>query len=75
MSDPEIYVRDLLWAINSPQLMRFENESPTDLPSVSRADIDGQHLRNWLLKRPEKRSGALALREINCVLGFSVAAM
>lgn len=57
MSDPEIYVRDLLWAINSPQLMRFENESPTDFPSVSRADIDGQHLRNWLLKRPEKRVG------------------
>ena len=57
MSDPEIYVRDLLWAINSPQLMRFENEPATDFASVSQADIDEQHLMDWLLKRPQKRVG------------------
>lgn len=57
MRDVETYVRDLVWAVNSPPLMRFADPAPLANPPLKTSDVDGEHLQDWLGRSSERRVG------------------
>lgn len=58
MNTPDFYVRDLLWVINSPPLMRFtEEESASQSLALQAGVIDGEHLKKWIESDPGRRVG------------------
>lgn len=58
MKTSDFYVRDLLWVINSPPLMRFaEEESASRSMALQAREIDGEHLKQWIESDPERRVG------------------
>lgn len=42
------YERDLLWAVNSPPLMKLDDEPSCQYPVLESSDIDQEHLVRWL---------------------------
>jgi len=58
MKTSDFYLRDLLWVVNSPPLMRFEEEeSASQSPALHAGQIDEQHLKQWIESDPVRKVG------------------
>ncbi|HBJ38737.1 MAG TPA: hypothetical protein DDZ51_29095, partial [Planctomycetaceae bacterium] len=57
MHETERFVRDLVWVVNSPLLMRLTSQDSVPARRLEVNDIDGEHLRVHLNSRPEQWVG------------------
>ncbi|TWT74300.1 DUF1853 family protein [Allorhodopirellula solitaria] len=57
MQETERFVRDLVWAVNSPSLMNLTSQESVPARPLKVSDIDGEHLSVHLTSPREQRVG------------------
>lgn len=57
MQETQRYIRDLIWAVNSPALIAFTGMTPATTCPLSVNDVDREHLNNHFSAREERRVG------------------
>lgn len=57
MQETERFVRDLIWAVNSPLLMELTGQLSVAARPLKVGDVDHEHLRTYLITRRENRVG------------------
>ncbi|HBE68707.1 MAG TPA: hypothetical protein DDW52_11230 [Planctomycetaceae bacterium] len=71
-------VRDLLWAVNSPLLIRLTSQASVPSCRLTPSDIDSDHLRGYLSSYDERRVGRyferLIVYWIQYICGYEIVA-
>lgn len=57
MQETERFVRDLVWAVNSPPLMDLTSQESVAARSLSESEVDREHLNTYLAEHREQRVG------------------
>ena len=57
MQETERFVRDLVWAVNSPSLMDLTSQESVPSRPLKASDVDREHLRSYLTLHFEQRVG------------------
>ncbi len=55
--ETERFVRDLVWAVNSPSLMDLTSQDSVPTQPLKVSDVDGEHLRTYLTSQGVQRVG------------------
>lgn len=76
MNETERFVRDLVWAVNSPPLLNLTSQESVPKQPLQISDVDQDHLRTYLTSKRERRVGryfeCLIVYWLRFILGFEI---